>query len=90
MAAIDDFELELPNSGEEEGDLSGPFELELAASIVGRVIERNGGSTDVFWDEDSFDSPEVNAEDLDPDLGDPDVEMLPEQDEIEWNIYPCN
>lgn len=65
------------------------LELRLAAGIVDRIIEANGGRevADAFWEDESFDV----LDDTDPDLefGDPDEETLPEMDLIMHNISPC-
>jgi hypothetical protein len=68
------------------------LQLRLAASIVDRLIERNGGSevADSFWDDDVFDSLDEGDEYLDPELWDPHEETLPEALEIDWNIFECN
>jgi hypothetical protein len=66
--------------------------IQLAASIVDRLIERNAGRVvaDAFWDDDTFEALDGGDEYLDPELWDPDEETLPEMDIINWNIYECN
>lgn len=91
MEMYDNPQPEIPDSGEEEDIPASRFQLELAASIVARLIERNGGrgAANAFWDDDSFD-PEGNAEYVDPEFWDPDEETLPEMNEINWNIHECD
>jgi hypothetical protein len=65
----------------------------LAASIIGRLIERNGGSeaADAFWGDDALDALDDEDEYLDPELWDPDeVQTLPQMDLINWNIFGCD
>jgi hypothetical protein len=92
MAAPNSLQTERPHAREEDGSSSSALQLRLAGGIVEMLIERNGGSdvTNVFWDEDAFDSLEDGEEYVDPELWDPDEETLPEMKEIEWNIYECN
>lgn len=92
MEAIDDSRPEIPDAREEEDFSSSTLQLRLAASIVDRLIERNGGRdvADRFWDDDSFDSLHERGEYLDAEFLDPDEETLPEMNEINWNIHECN
>jgi hypothetical protein len=92
MATMNDSQPEMPDTREENGLPASALQLQLAAGIVERLVERNGGSeiANVFWDDDAFDSLEDGDEYLDPELWDPDEEILPEAKEIEWNIYECN
>lgn len=64
------------------------LQFQLAASLLDSVIVKNAGrdAADAFWDDDCFDL----LEDTDPDLGDPDVETLPEMDIIWHNIFECD
>ena len=66
------------------------LQLRLAAAVVDRLLEANGGRevADRFWDDDSFDE----LGDFDPDLEseDPDEETVPEMAEILHNIHPCD
>jgi len=68
------------------------LQLDLAASIVGRLIERNGGrdAADRFWDDDSFEAIEDAGPGLDLDLSDPKEETLPEMAYIRHNIFECD
>ncbi|MGB9206383.1 MAG: hypothetical protein WCB94_20670, partial [Terriglobales bacterium] len=61
-------------------------------TIVGRLIERNGGRdvADAFWDDDAFDSLDDGGEYLDPEFCDSDEEALPEALEINWNVFECS
>jgi hypothetical protein len=56
------------------------------------LIERNGGRkvADQFWDDDAFDSLDEGDEYLDPELGDPDEETLPEALDVDWNMFECD
>lgn len=93
MAITNSLQPEMPEVGAEHECPTSALQLQLAASIINAVIERNGGSeiAHVFWDDDAFDSLEDGEEYVDPELWDPDGdEVLPEAKEIEWNIYECN
>lgn len=92
MARINDFRPSIPDTKEEEDLSTSTLQLQLAASILGRLIERNGGRdvADVFWDDDEFESLHEGDEYFDPEFWDPDEETLPEMNEINWNIYECN
>lgn len=92
MTPMDDTGPEKPDTGEEEDLPASTLQLRLAASIIGRLIERNGGrgAADQFWDDDAFDSLDEGDEYRDPELGDPDEETLPEANEIDWNMFECN
>lgn len=92
MAVTNTLQSEILDAREEDAFSDSPIQLQLAAGIVEKLIDRNGGSdvTNVFWDEDAFDSLEDGDEYVDPELWDPDEETLPEMKEIEWNIYECN
>jgi len=91
MTPMDDTGPEKPDTGEEEDLPASTLQLRLAASIIGRLIERNGGRevADQFWDDDAFDSLDEGEEYMDPELGDPDEETLPEAHEIDWNTFEC-
>jgi hypothetical protein len=77
---MDDTGPEITDTREEEDLPPYSLQLQLAASIVDRLIERNGGRevADSFWDDDVFDSLDEGDEYLDPELWDPDEETLPE------------
>jgi hypothetical protein len=92
MAIANSLRPEIPDAREEDASPTSAFQLKLAAGIVEKLIERNGGSeiANVFWDDDAFDSLDDGNEYVDPELWDPDQEVLPEMKEIEWNIYECN
>jgi hypothetical protein len=83
--------LEVADTREEESPTS-MLQLQLAAGIVEKLVEQNGGRdiANVFWDDDALDSLEDGDEYVDPELWDPEEETLPEMKEIEWNIYECN
>jgi hypothetical protein len=88
---MDDTGPEITDTREEEDLPASTLQLRLAASIVDRLIERNGGRevADSFWDDDVFDSLD-EGEYLDPELWDPDEETLPEADEVDWNMFGCD
>jgi len=92
MTPMDDTGPEKPDTGEEEDLPPSTLQLRLAASIIGRLIERNGGRevADQFWDDHAFDSLDEDDEYRDPELGDPDEETLPEAKEIDWNMFECD
>ena len=92
MTSMDDTEPEIPDTGGEEDLPASTLQLRLAASIVGKLIERNGGSEDAndFWEDDVFDPLDEGDEYLDPELWDPDEETLPEDREVDWNMFECN
>lgn len=92
MATTNELRPEISDAREEDASPTSTLQLQLAAGIVEKLIERNGGreADNVFWDDDAFDSLEDGDEYLDPELWDPDEEVLPEAKEIEWNIYECN
>lgn len=78
--------------GEEEDCFVPSLQLRLAASVVSRLIERNGGcgAAEGFWDGDSFDTVQDQDEYLDPELWDPDADPLPDMAaEIQENIFEC-
>ena len=91
MTPTDDFEPEIPDPREDGTLPSSPFQLRLAAGIVRRLIERNGGSdaAERFL-EDVLDSMDDSKEYRDPELGESDEETLPEARDIEWNIFECD
>jgi len=91
MTPMDDIEPEIPDSREEETVTSPALQLRLAAGIVGRLIERNGGSdaAERFL-EDVLESLDDGKEYRDPELGESDEETLPEARDIEWNIFECD
>lgn len=78
---------------EEEDSFPSTLQLRLAASVVSRLAERNGGcgAANVFWEEDSVDSDLDQGEYLDLELWDPEEEeSVPEMAEIMLNLYPCD
>lgn len=78
--------------GEEEDCFVSALQLRLAASVVNRVIERNGGcdAADGFWDDDSLDTEVDQVEYLDPELWDPDFDTVPDMAaQINENIFEC-
>lgn len=91
MTSMDDTEPEIQDTSEETLP-SSRLQLQLAASIVDRLIERNAGreAADAFWDGDSVDSIDESDPDLDEELLDPDAETLPEMSDINHNIYECD
>ena len=92
MAKADDTRREKSFIREDDDLSTSSFELKLAASVISRVVKRNGNceAADLFWEDDALDSLEEKREYQDPELWDPDEETLPEAKEIEWNLYPCN
>lgn len=68
------------------------LQLQLAASVIGKIIERNAdcAAADVFWDDDSFDFPDDSEFDTDLDPLDSEEETVPEMDEINHNIFECD
>ena len=66
------------------------LQLQLAASVIDRLIHANDGRdlADVFWDDESLDL--LSDTELDLDFGDPEEETLPEMDEIRHNIFECD
>jgi len=88
--AMDDSERTIDITREEDDFDIYPLQLRLAASILKRVAERNGGcgAAEVFFDDDSDDEVLDREEYLDPELWDPEgVETLPEMDIIYENIF---
>ena len=65
-----------------------PLQLQLAAMLIGNIVEGNGGeaASEIFWDDDSFDLTEESE--FDPDMNSP--ESLPEMDIINHNIFECD
>ncbi len=92
MTPQDESRLEVEETRKEKDFPASTLQLRLAASIVDTLIERNGGRdvAEEFWNDSSFDSLNDEGEYLDADLWDPDEEILPENEEINWNLYPCN
>jgi hypothetical protein len=88
MGAIDS-ERRIREIGEEGDFLTSALQLRLAAGVVTRLVERNGGceAAGVFWDEDSLDAEFAEDEYLDPESWDPDEETLPEMAIINENIF---
>lgn len=78
------------DAGVEADCFDSAIQLRLAASILTRRVERNGGSAvgGLFGAEDSFDTDVDQGEYLDPELWDPDEdETLPEMAIIHENIF---
>lgn len=90
MTPQDGPKLDVGETGNEKEPSVSKLQLQLAAIIVDTLIERNAGRAvaDEFWHNNSIDSIEDEGEYLD--LSDPDEETLPEMNEINWNIYPCD
>ncbi len=68
------------------------LQLQLAAIVIDKVIERNAGraAADAFWDDDSFDFSDEMEFDADLELRDSEEETVPEMDEINHNIFECD
>lgn len=82
----------ITGDGEREDLLESALQLRLAASVVNRLVERNGGcgAAVVFFDEDSLDAELDQDEYLDPELWDPDADPVPDMAaEIAENIFEC-
>ena len=92
MTPQDESQPEVGETREEKGPPDSGIQLQLAASIVHSLIEQNAGRdvADEFLDENLFDSLKDEGKYLDADLSDPVEETLPEMNEINWNIYPCD
>lgn len=92
MTPIEDTEPEIPDTSEGEDLPSSRLQLQLARSIIARLIKRNAGqdAADSFLDDNVFDSYEEGDEYSDPELWDPDEETLPEAREIDWNTFECD
>ena len=92
MGITNNLPAETPHAKAEDASPTSALQLQLAAGIVEKLIERNGGSEigNVFWDDDAIDSLKDRDDYEDPEFWDPDQEVLPEMKEIEWNIYECN
>jgi hypothetical protein len=91
MATKDD-DQPLIKEGREEDNPASRFQLELAASVITSIIDKNAGSgaSEAFWDDDSFDFEDDVERDTDPDCWDPEDETLPEMDPINHNIFECD
>jgi hypothetical protein len=92
MTPQDGSQLDVGETRKEKEPLASKLQLQLAASIVHTLIEQNAGRdvADEFWDDNSIDSLFDEGEYEDADLSDPDEETLPEMNEINWNLYPCD
>ncbi len=79
----------LMRKGRKENSAAVELQLELAASVITRIIERNAGSraVEAFWDDDSFESISDAEPSLDVEFYDPDEESLPEMDDIRHNEW---
>ena len=82
---MDDDQLKTPGIRVAEDCVDSALQLRLAASVLNRRVDGNGGgdAAGVFWDDDSERDPD---EYLDPEFWDPDYETLPEMDLIDENI----
>ncbi len=83
---------EIRNVGEEDDLLGSTLQLRLAASVVNRLVKRNGdsGTAECFWDDDLLDAEVDQDEYLDPELWDPDADPVPDMAaEIAENIFEC-
>lgn len=82
---------EIREIGGEDDLIASALQHRLAASVVNRLIERNGGCAAGFWDEeDSFDTTHDQDEYQDPELWDPDADPVPDMAaEIAENIFEC-
>lgn len=81
---------EIRDAGEEDDLIASAIQLRLAASVVNRLIERNGGCAAGFLDDDSVDEEVDQEEYLDPELWDPDADPVPDMAaEIAENIFEC-
>jgi ABC-type sulfate transport system substrate-binding protein len=68
------------------------LQIQLAAIVIDKIIEKNGGraAADAFWDDDSFDFSDEMELDADLELRDSEEETVPEMDEINHNIFECD
>lgn len=84
MAAMD-APVRTPVVSDPEDDFGSALQLRLAASLLGRRIERNGGGETAakFWDDEAEFDHEYY---VDPELWDPGSETVPEMDVITENI----
>jgi hypothetical protein len=81
---------EIRDVGGEDDLIASALQQSLAASVVSRLIERNGGCAAGFWDDDLFDTEQDQDEYLDPELWDPDADPVPDMAaEIAENIFEC-
>lgn len=78
--------------GRRRNDPDSTLQLELAASVITKIVERNAGpgAAEAFWDDDSFEFPDGAEPDLDPDCRNSDEETLPEMSVINHNIFECD
>ena len=86
-----------PRPGNQKGEkecvpADSSLQLRLAAIVIDKIIERNGGraAADAFWDDDSFDFSDEMELDADLELRDSEEETVPEMDEINHNIFECD
>jgi len=83
-----DYGREVRDAGEEDDLIANSLQHRLAASVVSRLIERNGGCVSGFWDDDLSDTEQDQDEYLDPELWDPDADPVPDMAaEINENIF---
>lgn len=81
---------EIRDAGEEDDLIASAIQLRLAASVVNRLIERNGGCAAGFLDDDSVDEEVDQEEYVDPEFWDPDEDPVPDMAaEIAENIFEC-
>jgi hypothetical protein len=89
MGTIDS-ERKITGAREEEDGFASALQLRLAASLLNRQIERNGGCAADFLDDDFLDTQVEQDEYLDPELWDPDADPVPDMAaEIAENIFEC-
>jgi hypothetical protein len=90
MANMDKHQLKTKKIRKQGGSAVSPLQLQLAAMVLDRIIERNAGraATGVFWDDDSFDVTEERE--FNPEFSDPEEETVPEMDVINHNIFECD
>lgn len=86
---MEDSRRQFAHRGEEDDLCTSPIQLRLAASVLGRVVEQNGGCAagSEFWEEDSLDIELDQEQYSDPESWDPDYETLPEMAIINENIF---
>src|SRR5450631_1937209 len=72
MIPTNDFQPEIPDPKVKKVLPASTLEIQLAASIVDRLIKQNGGrdAADAFWDDDTFDALDDGGEYLHPELRD--------------------
>jgi hypothetical protein len=92
MANLDESQRRARKVRRNGGSAASHLQLQLAAMVVDKIIERRAGqaAADVFWDDDSFDT--IEEREFDPDLDSPNLEeeTVPEMAEINHNIFECD